>query len=286
MELVHAASALTSALTGNGTVPENTPLLWRCRKPHRAGASLCSRQPAADTAPRQPEATPEKSMPLIVALDFETADYKPDSACAIGLARVRLPELPERVGQPEQAGQAEQGEADSRDTPDPVYTDDAAKPFSDARLDGSFYSLIRPPSSRVRFSEIHGLTWPMLKDAPTFAQIWPEIAAFIADADFLAAHNAPFDRKVLYASCEKIGVPAPAAPFLCTLKGARRALGLASHTLNAVCSHCAIPLTHHHAGSDALASAAILLHLHDLGLDFASMLSGMRPQGPLRRHTA
>ena len=30
------------------------------------------------------------------------------------------------------------------------------------------YSLIRPPSSRVMFTEIHGLTWPMLKDAPTF----------------------------------------------------------------------------------------------------------------------
>ena len=27
--------------------------------------------------------------PVYVALDFETADYQPDSACAVGLAKVR-----------------------------------------------------------------------------------------------------------------------------------------------------------------------------------------------------
>ena len=42
-----------------------------------------------------------------------------------------------------------------------------------------FYSLIRPPSSRVLFTHVHGLTWPLLKDAPTFTELWPQLAAFM-----------------------------------------------------------------------------------------------------------
>ena len=38
--------------------------------------------------------------------------------------------------------------------------------IEDGVVTDSFYSLIRPPSSRVLFTHVHGLTWPMLKDAP------------------------------------------------------------------------------------------------------------------------
>ena len=53
-----------------------------------------------------------------------------------------------------------------------------------------FYSLIRPPSSRVLFTHVHGLTWPLLKDAPTFTELWPQLAAFMEGAQALLAHNA------------------------------------------------------------------------------------------------
>lgn len=192
-------------------------------------------------------------MPLCIAIDFETSDYAPESACAVALVRVILPE------------------------------DDAAgTDHAPGRIDGVLYSLIRPPSSRVRFTHIHGLTWPMLKDAPRFADLWPKMAAFINGStagdsrppDFFVAHNAPFDRRVLHACCARAGLPVPATPFLCTLKGARRALRLPSHALNAVCAHCGIALDHHHAESDALAAAAILLHLRSRGLALDAMRLG------------
>lgn len=139
------------------------------------------------------------------------------------------------------------------------------------RVTDRFYALIRPPSSRVFFTEIHGLTWAMLRDAPPFAALWPEMAAFMAGANWFVAHNAAFDRRVLTACCREAGLPEPRLPFYCTLKGARRCLPLPSHRLSSVCAHFAIPLCHHHAGSDAEACAAIYLRLRELGLEQARM---------------
>lgn len=160
-----------------------------------------------------------------VAIDFETAGYSGNSACAVGLARIE-----------------------------------------NGRLDGSFYQLLRPPSSRVLFTEIHGLTWTMLKDAPTFAEIWPECSDFLEGAHYLLAHNAAFDRRVLQASCRAAGLSVPEQPFLCTLRGARRSLPLPSKKLNRVCEYFGIALTHHHAASDAAACAEIYLRLRALGV--------------------
>ena len=138
-------------------------------------------------------------------------------------------------------------------------------------LGDSFYTLIRPPSSRVLFTEIHGLTWQDLKDAPTFGHIWPTIAQYLTKADFLVAHNAPFDRRVLMASLKAIAVAPLEIPFLCTLKGARKAIKLPSRSLDSLCAYYQIPLNHHHAASDAHACAEIYLRLRRAGQTQASM---------------
>ena len=130
----------------------------------------------------------------------------------------------------------------------------------------TFYSLIRPPSSKILFTQIHGLTWAMLESAPRFATLWPKIAGFLANADYLLAHNAPFDRKVLYGCCQHIGVSVPEQPFLCTLKGCRMVFDLPSNSLATVCAHFGIPLQHHNAASDAMACANIYLQLRKAGL--------------------
>ena len=141
----------------------------------------------------------------------------------------------------------------------------------EGRLEESFYTLIRPPSSRILFTWVHGLTWDMLKDAPSFPEIWPEMAAFIEGADGFVAHNAPFDRSVLYGCAEAFGCQAPAIPFHCTLKGSRRALPLQSRGLDCVCGYFGIGLDHHHALSDARACAEIFLRLQALGVTPADM---------------
>lgn len=142
--------------------------------------------------------------------------------------------------------------------------------IEDGVVTDSFYSLIRPPSSRVLFTHVHGLTWPMLKDAPTFTELWPQLVAFMEGSHALLAHNAGFDRRVLHASCQALELVQPQLPFLCTLKGARRSLPLASRALDSVCGYFGIPLDHH-AGSDARACAEIYLRLRGLGVTDGQM---------------
>ncbi len=153
-----------------------------------------------------------------VAIDFETADFGRDSACAIALVRVDGEEIVAKT-----------------------------------------YSLIRPPRSRFQFTYIHGITWEQVKHEPTFGELWPEMAKFLADAEYFVAHNALFDKGVLEVCCAKAGLSPPRLPFRCTVKLARQVWRLPSNKLNLVCQHLNIPLNHHDALSDAEACARIVL---------------------------
>ena len=153
-----------------------------------------------------------------VAIDFETADAKRDSACAVGVVVV------------------DRGEIIARD-----------------------YRLIRPP--RPDFNpfcvRVHGLTWEDVREEPAFGDVWPELELYFRMADFLVAHNASFDKSVLYACCRESGWTAPEQPFLCTVQLSRKTWTLASNKLPSVCEHLGISLQHHHAASDAEACARI-----------------------------
>src|SRR6476659_7914567 len=54
--------------------------------------------------------------------------------------------------------------------------------------------LVRPPRRWIRFTYIHGIAWQHVADQPTFGQLWPELVPLLDGADYLAAHNASFDR--------------------------------------------------------------------------------------------
>ncbi len=160
------------------------------------------------------------------AIDFETANYNRHSACAVGIVRV------------------EKGVIVSQKD-----------------------LLIRPPERWFRFTHIHGITWAHVQDAPTFAEVWPEIEPLLLAGDFLAAHNAPFDRSVLVATCKYYGITPPSVEFLCTVRLARQELGIYPASLPSVCRRIGIMLdNHHHALSDALACARIVLHAGVQGL--------------------
>ena len=104
----------------------------------------------------------------IVALDFETADYHADSACALGLITIV----------------------------DGVITSRRAL-------------LIRPPRKEFVFTYIHGITWKDVSKEPTFEEHLPTINSIIGDADYIAAHNAGFDRKVLLTCYAEAGKRPP-----------------------------------------------------------------------------
>lgn len=120
--------------------------------------------------------------------------------------------------------------------------------------------LLRPPRQRFAFTHIHGITWAQVAGAPTFAQAWPLLAPLVQGVDFLAAHNASFDRSVLAACCAAAGLPPPPVPFRCTVKLARDTWNIRPTKLPNVCARLGIPLRHHDALSDAEACASIVLH--------------------------
>ncbi|WP_052639751.1 3'-5' exonuclease [Zavarzinella formosa] len=119
--------------------------------------------------------------------------------------------------------------------------------------------LIRPPRKNMRFTYVHGITWKDVEKEPVFAEVWPKAAELLEGVEFLAAHNASFDRGVLEACCRVSGLPLPPVPFQCTVRIARKAWQLRSNRLPDVARHLGIPLNHHHAESDALACAGIVI---------------------------
>ncbi len=159
------------------------------------------------------------------AIDFETADYGADSACAVSVLL------------------SEKG-----------------------KITRKFCALIRPPRRDFVFSYLHGITWEDVADQPVFGEIWPRIRQLLEGVEFVAAHNASFDRRVLQACCGVDGVFLPELRFLCTMKLARRVWRIYPTKLSDVCRYFRIPLKHHDAASDALACAKIVLKTGGNGL--------------------
>jgi DNA polymerase-3 subunit epsilon len=153
-----------------------------------------------------------------VAIDFETADRRLDSACAVGLVRVE-----------------------------------------DWQIVRAESFLLRPPRRQFFFSYLHGITWNHVKDKASFAEAWPELRGWLDGAEFLAAHNAGFDRSVLRICCEAAGLTPPPLPFECTMRLARRIWGIYPTRLPDVCARLGVPLRHHDPCSDAEACARIFI---------------------------
>jgi DNA polymerase-3 subunit epsilon len=156
-----------------------------------------------------------------VAIDFETANYRADSACAVGLVKV-----------------------------------------TDGEIVDKAVHLIRPPRREFAFTHIHGLRWQDVAKADDFVKLWPRIEGFFEGAEFLAAHNASFDKGVLNACCASYGLPAPSLPFRCTVRISRAAWNIRPTRLSDVCQKLGIALNHHEALSDAMACAQIYLAAH------------------------
>ena len=121
------------------------------------------------------------------------------------------------------------------------------------------YYLICPPRPWFEFTYIHGITWRDVADEPTFGELWPTIEAAIQGADFLAAHNASFDKGVLYACCDAHQIRRPQHRFTCTVQLARATWNIRPTKLPNVCDYLGIDLNHHQALSDAEACAQIVI---------------------------
>lgn len=65
-------------------------------------------------------------------------------------------------------------------------------------LIGEFESFFKPKIPLTEeLTKIHGITNDMLKDAPTFEDMYEDMAKFMTGTDELIAHNLAFDRSML-----------------------------------------------------------------------------------------
>lgn len=155
------------------------------------------------------------------AIDFETANASMLSACSIGIVEF-----------------------------------ENGVPFRET------YTLIRPPEEFGKFNwyniRIHGIRASMVKDAPTFDEIWEQIKDSI-DGQLIVCHNAAFDTVVLCRLLEYYGIQLPAFDYVCTVKLSQLLWPeMQNHKLDTVCHDLNIPLNHHEALSDARACGMIL----------------------------
>ncbi len=159
-------------------------------------------------------------MSSFVAIDFETANQRRDSACAIGLVKVvdnKIVDQQYRLINPQDS-------------------------FSDINI------------------SIHGITPEDVEDEPSFDQVWQELEPMLDGVSFVAAHNMSFDKSVLRKTCERYNIKCPSIKEVCTVKLSRQLCPeLTNHKLNTVCAYLDIKLDHHNALSDALACAEIVI---------------------------
>ena len=159
-----------------------------------------------------------------VAIDFETANPKSASPCAVGLVKVRASEITESLSM----------------LFHPPYPHDW---FHEGNI------------------RVHGIRPEDIADAPQWDQALPELLLFTEGMP-LIAHNASFDMTVLKEAAEVISFDLPPLSYACSLRMARKTYNLESYRLNAVAYAIGHEdFQHHDALADSDACARIVLNM-------------------------
>jgi len=154
------------------------------------------------------------------AIDFETANERPDSACQLGVVVI------------------EGGEIVSRH---------------------SWMIRPRPLRFSPRNISIHGITPDLVRKEADFGQLWGSISG-ILQGRVLVAHNARFDIHVLRTCLQHYRCAIPEFQFTCTRAIARRTWpDEAGYGLQGIADRLGISFVHHDALEDAECCAQILL---------------------------
>jgi DNA polymerase-3 subunit epsilon len=143
-------------------------------------------------------------------------------------------------------------------------TEVAALRIRDGRIVERFVSLVNCgrciPPHIVAFT---GITQAMVDAAPSPAEVFPQLLAFIG-SDPVIAHNAWFDAGFLRSECDRLGLDTFDLEFLCSYQIARQALPeLHSHALGSLASKLRLPFTLglHRAAVDAGIVANVILEI-------------------------
>lgn len=156
-----------------------------------------------------------------VALDFETANEKRSSPCAVGIVVVS-------------GGQLVESRSWLIDPPGRRF---------------NYFNVA-----------VHGITAEDVDGEPRFDELWPTLSQYLL-GNTVIAHNAGFDMGVLRGTLDHFGIACPELDYACSLVIARRTWpGLASYSLGSLADFLDIRFRHHDAAEDAAACAHVVLH--------------------------
>ncbi len=139
----------------------------------------------------------------------------------------------------------------------------------------SFYHLVNPETEFEPYViELVGITPEMVKNEPTFPEIWREIED-IMSSGVLVAHGAPGDLRALCGCLDHYGIKwKDKLSYVCTCDvGLQFFPHLEHYSLNYLCEHIDVDLQHHNALSDSEGCARLMLHYMEHGFNLQDNLS-------------
>lgn len=140
----------------------------------------------------------------------------------------------------------------------------------DNRIVNQIDMLVNPQDSFDEFNmELTGITPDLVKDSPSFDEVWPLISDLLME-NVVVGHNVVFDLKVLSRSLKRYEFDIPEFDYCCTLRLSRKYFNLNSNKLTNVAKYLNIKYNPHIAIEDARVSYEILEHvngMHEITLD-------------------
>ena len=126
-----------------------------------------------------------------------------------------------------------------------------------------FETLVNPERPIPPFvTRLTNITWAMVKNAPTFDRVAPDVLK-VLEGNVFVAHNATFDWRFVSAELSRCSGKRLRGRKLCTAKLARKVLPqLSRRSLDYLARYYGVEITNRHrAAGDALATARCLIRL-------------------------
>ena len=142
-------------------------------------------------------------------------------------------------------------------------TEFAAVVVRDGEIVEVYETLVNPQRSIPPFvTRLTNITWDMVKDAPTFDRVAPEVMR-VLEGNIFVAHNATFDWRFITNEISRSTGHQLRGRRLCTVKMARKVLPqLSRRSLDYVARYYGVEIhRRHRAGGDALATAKCLVRM-------------------------
>ena len=157
-----------------------------------------------------------------VAIDFETANEKRYSACALGITKV----------------------------------------VNDEIVEEKYWLIKPPEMRFVAQNTwIHGIFPEDVENEKNFKELWDEIKPYLEN-ELVIAHNAAFDTSVLRALLDYYDLEYPSFQYACTVILSQNHIeDIKNHKLNTLAKYVGHEFKHHHAGEDATACAKVMLYI-------------------------